>query len=275
MSSHLCLKPGCGRPTWDGQPGGYCSGSCRDSAWPAPLLSHLGEKPGCGKPTPQTVQGLPGLYFIPDFISPAEQAAVLADVLNGPWTDDRSKKRKVQMFGPWRTERYTIDPTKPGTPHPQYSAGLAARIAKEMKKLPEDGGMKAEDFASFLKVGSDTECQLIINQYFPSDELDFHFDNPKAYGPVIAGLSLEGDGIISFRSRGRSVDVALPPRSLYLMTGDSRYKWRHGMVEGKACTSDRRISLTWRNQLKDREGAEDVEKRGSLNIDEPPMDSAH
>mmetsp|Transcript_84779 Transcript_84779/g.235062 ORF Transcript_84779/g.235062 Transcript_84779/m.235062 type:complete len:416 (-) Transcript_84779:119-1366(-) len=41
----LCQRPGCGKPTWDGNPG-FCSRSCRSEG-----SGNLCMRPGCGKPT--------------------------------------------------------------------------------------------------------------------------------------------------------------------------------------------------------------------------------
>ena len=51
-----CLKPGCSRPTWNGQPGEFCSFTCRNgSSQQGPTCL----KPGCNK---LTWNGQPGEY---------------------------------------------------------------------------------------------------------------------------------------------------------------------------------------------------------------------
>merc|ERR1711920_585156 len=79
-------------------------------------------------------------------------------------------------------------------------------------------------------------------------------DHKKSYGKVIAGISLGSPSVLSFCQKGsdESRDVFLPPRSLYLMTGHSRYNWEHGMHIGNASLlekkgMERRVSLTYRN----------------------------
>jgi len=77
--TYTCRKPGCNKPTWNGQPGEYCSKGCRtdDQANQFPSYdspSYAGEthgpsyagaqrdicmKPGCSKPT---WNGQPGEY---------------------------------------------------------------------------------------------------------------------------------------------------------------------------------------------------------------------
>jgi len=105
-------------------------------------------------------------------------------------------------------------------------------------------------------------CQLVINEYLVGQELNFHFDHKDTYGAAICGISLCDAGVISFckPNGSEAFEIYLPPRSLYLMTGDSRYIYQHGMRLGNACVlnrstmaeglvaeSRRRVSLTWRN----------------------------
>jgi len=47
-----CCTPGCGKPTWNGQPGGYCGQKCRTANTPtATGTVVVCLTPGCGKPT--------------------------------------------------------------------------------------------------------------------------------------------------------------------------------------------------------------------------------
>jgi len=52
-----CLRPGCGKPTWNGTPGEYCSHSCKGATGKAagsPTVSGkaaMCNRPGCGKPS--------------------------------------------------------------------------------------------------------------------------------------------------------------------------------------------------------------------------------
>merc|ERR1711957_958399 len=50
----VCVKPGCGKPTWNGKSDEYCSKPCRESATtsaaPISTVGPVCVKPGCGKP---------------------------------------------------------------------------------------------------------------------------------------------------------------------------------------------------------------------------------
>jgi len=48
----LCSRPGCGKPTWDGKPGGFCGKFCRDKGGDsAGAAGAVCIAPGCGKPS--------------------------------------------------------------------------------------------------------------------------------------------------------------------------------------------------------------------------------
>lgn len=54
-----CIRSGCSRPTWNGQPGKYCSKSCREGRPSSALAGPLCALPGCSRPT---WNGQPGKY---------------------------------------------------------------------------------------------------------------------------------------------------------------------------------------------------------------------
>ncbi|CAE7583913.1 unnamed protein product [Symbiodinium sp. CCMP2592] len=64
----VCIAPKCGRPSFDGQPGSFCSKTCRDSQKPVSVTTLLGrlvqgapanscQAPNCNRPT---YDGKPG-----------------------------------------------------------------------------------------------------------------------------------------------------------------------------------------------------------------------
>ena len=76
-----------------------------------------------------------------------------------------------------------------------------------------------------------------------------------SYGGIIGCYTLNSGSIMNFRSPSDDVvDVYVKPNSLYIMSGDARYKWTHEMpsckndvVNGMKILRDRRISVTFRN----------------------------
>ena len=82
---------------------------------------------------------------------------------------------------------------------------------------------------------------LVINNYEAGDTLFPHLDSVSEYGALIVGVSL-GSARSASMFWGHQ-DVASPPRSLYVMSGRSRYELKHGM---RRMTEGRRVSLTFR-----------------------------
>jgi len=191
--------------------------------------------------------GLPGLFLLEEFVDAEKEKYLISEIDDkGVWNNSRCGKRRVQLAGPFRDGKYKIDSGKASTPHPGYSNELKRKIVKLIRRLPNQLGMSDADFKNFM---DDCKCQLVINEYYSGQELLLHFDHHQTYGPVIVGLSLQGAGVLTFQhgKTGQEIDVPLPPRSLYLMSGDSRYVWMHGMTKGRGSTDRRRVSLTWRN----------------------------
>ena len=73
-----------------------------------------------------------------------------------------------------------------------------------------------------------------------------HFDDFWIWGERILGLSLGSDTVMQFTREGdlRLIEVPLPRRSLYVMSGASRNEWMHG-IESKD-VKGRRLVVTLR-----------------------------
>ena len=104
--------------------------------------------------------------------------------------------------------------------------------------------------------------QILINFYDPGDSFPSHVDDPIAYGDTICSLSLLSDYNINFKNyigdrTGDRFDLNLPRRSLLIMSGDSRYNWKHGILpktfdycsDGSIRTRKSRISITCRRVI--------------------------
>ncbi len=101
----------------------------------------------------------------------------------------------------------------------------------------------------------------------PSGRIDNHVDSVKFSGEVVAGLSLLSPAVMRLRheTSDRVVDLFLPERSLYILSGESRYNWGHAIVSREGATGEpgfrpvtfrghpvtrgRRISIIFRDEL--------------------------
>lgn len=184
-----------------------------------------------------------GLRIMPDFVTPAQEAALLAYLDTQPWTDTLSSRRQ-QFYGvSYSSMSHSLSPAPPLTgpllefarrlvpeaPHAEGSSlrgdmviiPLQAISAKAQKSLvhPEDSPSKGGEYQI---------CQCIVNRYGPQGSIGPHTDDPK-FGPVVYGLSLGSPGSLAFSRGTEKVEVYLPPRSLMIMAGPSRYEWKHAL----------------------------------------------
>lgn len=177
----------------------------------------------------------PGAGLIPDWITPAEEAALIDFLDAGDWSGEL--KRRVRHFG------YRYD-------YRARSATLASRIGPLPEVLQELAErMVAEGL--FAAVPD----QVIANEYLPGQGISAHVDCEPCFGDVIASLSLLSGCEMRFRclESGETRAVMLPPRSLLVLTGPARSNWTHAILARRSDVSDgvrmmrgRRVSLTFR-----------------------------
>ncbi len=183
-----------------------------------------------------TVDDIPGLSIAFDIIDEATETQALADIDAAGW--DNTLSRATQHYG----YKYPYLPS--GTlikaaPIPEvcdrlYDAAVAAGITTSRK--PD---------------------QVIINQYTPGQGIAPHVDDTVKFGDFVMTVSLGSDIVMRFAERttgGAMIDVVVPRRSAYIMTGDSRYKWTHAIdkrksdvdEDGDRVTRGTRVSVTYR-----------------------------
>jgi alkylated DNA repair dioxygenase AlkB len=169
----------------------------------------------------------PGLQMAYDFVSPLEEAKLIAaiETLDLPRVViDPSNPRSKQAYG-WD---YLPDDTILACP----------RLPSEFDDLQARAAMRAG-------LAADELVQGMLIRYDPGSIIQWHLD--KAVWDRVIGISLGEGTTIGFRKRvGDTYDVRaieLPPRSIYVMTGEARYTFEHGLppVCGK------RWSVTFRS----------------------------
>jgi len=183
--------------------------------------------------------GVPGLFLVQNFLSPKEETELLANIERHPWKPNRTKTRRIQMFGPHHTENYKVLEGCEISPLPIYSKALTDKL-----HIITSTHFPQFDLSSY-NMGIDEYTELFVNEYLPENGLQFHFDHNRTYKDVIFGISLLCDSDFYFKKGDDEAKVFLPARSLYLMTGDARRKWQHGM-HPFSLKGARRVSLTYR-----------------------------
>ena len=158
----------------------------------------------------------PGFVYTPDFLTPDEEHALLAEIETYPFHEVRMRgqiaRRTVIHFGwDYDYEGWKIHPTAP--PSPQLRA-LADRCATAAEIEPE------------------SLQQFLIARYPPGATIGWHRDAPMFGSPVI-GVSLLSPCTMKLRRKiGETYEVEkqiLEPRSLYLLGGEARTKWQHSI----------------------------------------------
>lgn len=181
-----------------------------------------------------------GLEVYTDFLSPAEQLTMLSHIDSGKWTAAGNAERRVQQYGfeyHHATRELAHDPL---SSIPSWLSPIITRIEN-------------------LRLMEHSPNQVIINEYLPGQGIRAHVDNPQHFGPTVISLSLGSKALMRFTALADSTltrEVLLEPGSLVVMSGESRYRWRHEIpaqlvdsFEGKEHTRGRRVSVTLRNVI--------------------------
>jgi alkylated DNA repair dioxygenase AlkB len=184
----------------------------------------------------------PGLSVYPDILTPEQEQTIVAWLDTQPWST--ALARRTQHYG--YEYNYTSRTPRPTQP-------MVGPIQSVAEWIDQQGWMRPQ--------------QCIVNEYRRNQGISAHTD-AGSFGPVIISISLLEPTNMVFqpipgRATGDSqsqigpVTLTLEPRSLLLMTGESRYHWKHSIpvrttvhrVDGSTYSKPetyRRISLTYR-----------------------------
>lgn len=216
---------------------------------------------------------VPGMQLLSHFITKDEHSALVNFVDKQTWSTQLS--RRVQQYG------FAYDYTHP-LQRPAPTVAIPTEFAFLVRRLVERG------------LFDRTPDQVIVNEYNPGQGIAPHVDQTKHFGGTVASLSMISPCVMVMRpvpeaiaasfsakdkgkteskasegtqnSTGTSsatsfVPLLLEPRSLLVLSGDSRYKWTHGIERrktdtlptngAKAIKRGRRISLTFRTMCGD------------------------
>jgi len=202
-----------------------------------------------------------GFRLLKGFVTADEAAAVLAFVDGvGSW-ERRGENTSSPMAGTRRLNlgvelNAQYKPTKL-TALPPVLAALGRRVLDACRAL---------EWPNACGDVSQTECfdQAYIQRYTPAEQphepgqtLGFHYDLRSEYAELIAGVTICGRGRLLLAptqgseavaphqlTRDNTAQRALPPLSLYALTGMARYDLRHAVVQDGP---EERISVTFRS----------------------------
>ena len=193
--------------------------------------------------------GVPGLKYVPDFISEREEKDLVAEIDEAGWSTEL--QRRVQHYG-WRYDYKArqIDASMRIGPLPEWAVRLAEHLgSKGLLTDPPD--------------------QVIVNEYVRDQNIARHVDSEN-FADGIATISLLESWEMVFREKKNprhKETLRLDRRSAAIMTGDARYRWTHEIPKRKyepgpagRVERHRRISLTFRKVRASPDGVRNGEK---------------
>lgn len=169
-----------------------------------------------------------GLFEAKEVVSEGEENRLLEAIQKQPW--DTTLSRRVQQYGysyAYKSESRDILPVPPWA----YSLLETCRGVLPIPETPLD------------------KLQVIVNEYEPGQGISKHIDNPHQFGEWVLTVSLGSPATMVFSKEEKEIPILLERRSAYLMTGDSRYSWKHSIPARKGDRTGTRISVTFRRQL--------------------------
>jgi alkylated DNA repair dioxygenase AlkB len=173
----------------------------------------------------------PGMRYEEDFISREEEADLIAIIEKLPLANMKYQQyealRRVVSYGG------------------QYD--FTQQRLNEAEPLPTWLDPLRERAGAWAGIRPAAFTQALVAEYQPGTPLGWHRDVPDFED--IVGISLGNDAVMRLRpyphEKGRRGDVlkmTLPPRSIYLLRGASRWAWQHTVSPTKAL----RYSITLR-----------------------------
>lgn len=180
---------------------------------------------------------IPGFYYFPNVLS-ADLQESIGSFLDDPtrvWpsVSESANARKVMQFG----------------------FGYSYKHKDLVKADPfPDLILQLRDMIRGLDVVPDLPLnQCLINRYLPSQGISAHTDS-LTFMDFICCYTVGSGAEMEFTKGDSVVKVYVEPGSLYIMSGECRYDWKHEMrarksdrVNGKSVVREVRTSITFRS----------------------------
>jgi len=156
----------------------------------------------------------PGLKLACDFVTPEEEAALIAAIEASGIAHvdyDPGNLRAERTYG-W-FYHYAED-------YADHGVSLTDPLPAAFEAVRDRAG-------AFAGIEPESLIQCLLLRYDPGSLIQPHCDM-LAWGNVI-GLSLGESVRMEFVNGDEIMPVDLPPRSIYLQTGDARHVWQHSI----------------------------------------------
>jgi alkylated DNA repair dioxygenase AlkB len=178
-------------------------------------------------PTDTGVPRLPGLAYLPDYITEADERRLVQTIDAELW--DTSWQRRRQLYGGGYGKSEATSPI------PEWGQELARRLLAE----------------GITDVAFDN---MLVNEYSPGQGISLHRDY-EPFGRTVVSLSLLSACVMDFQhaATGEKQSCLLQPRSVLVLSDAARYEWQHGIAarktdvwQGERLPRGRRLSVTFR-----------------------------
>jgi len=177
----------------------------------------------------KNIHNINGLYYIPNFLTNNE-LDIIKNKLN-------SEIELESIFG--KTSRRIV--------HYGYYYSYNRSDLKVAPAIPEYLSRLVDPDRINNIIGENIIIkkydQLIINEYNPDQKITYHTDHTKQFGPIIMCITVGQSVPIKFKKGDIIKSINIQEGSMYIMSGDARYKWQHSL---KNSTNQTRYSLTFR-----------------------------
>lgn len=187
-----------------------------------------------------------GLSLFADFVSKEQEDSLLKLIDSQQWSEELS--RRVQHYG----YRYNYSTRKVEV----CKEGILKELSQPLLRFNLhavdlfDGSLESE----MVDDGFLRPTQVIVNEYNAGEGISAHVD-ADCFGDMIAVISLGSGTVMRFThvDTGEEESYYIPPRSLLIMEGEARTKWKHeipkrqrDLIDGKFIPRNRRVSITYR-----------------------------
>lgn len=199
------------------------------------------DNPTSGNLVIKEIADVPGLFYIENIITPEYEQVLLEHLDKLEWKplSTAVNSRKVQHYG------YLYD-------YNNYSVAKAPDDIPEFMEKLKELLIKVCNEKNIVDVGY-VFNQCIVNNYNQGQGISKHIDL-KTFGKVIGCFTIMGGATMRFSLGSKKYDIYTKPKSLYIMSGEARYKWMHEMtttkkdiINDEKMERKRRISITFRN----------------------------
>lgn len=197
---------------------------------------------------------VPGLYYCQNFLQNSQATQILQQLHNNDhWigVTTNPKARRVIHYG--HTYSYLGNGLTKTVPIPEVYHNIIQQFDQLIQQINIDANNKIPSLGEFTQNNRIFD-QLIINEYLPGQGIAPHTDHIYQFGPIIVCITLSSGTVIHFTHKDyQPIDIYVEPNSLYIMSNEARYNWKHSISQRKTDIINKqkqsrqtRISLTFR-----------------------------